>query len=288
MTAGRKQVEHEVRQVLDLLSREGAHLKRRHDDPETSSVEGAPFDILRGAAAGKIKRMGCVEGGLVKQLIMEGLVHMRAGLLQINGAGRAYLRRAQEDQDPFRSQHCEFSDKVIRDDALSRSVRVNTSESPLSRLLNRRGKDGKRLLSQIQFDAGERLREDFWFAQMTPRVTANWSGSAPEKSQRRSTPSGSDMSDHVIAAKGRVDAALRAVGPELSGVLIDMCCYLKGLEETEKSRGWPQRSGKVVLLLALDCLARHYGLLRDEGARGHAKIEGWGVADFKPNIDAWR
>ena len=31
------------------------------------------------------------------------------------------------------------------------------------------------MISQAQFDAGERLRADFWFAQMTPRTTTNWS-----------------------------------------------------------------------------------------------------------------
>jgi Domain of unknown function (DUF6456) len=57
---------------------------------------------------------------------------------------------------------------------------------------------------------------------------------------------------------------LAAVGPELCGVLVDVCCELRGLEEAEKTRGWPQRAGKVVLQLALTRLARHYGL---DGAR---------------------
>jgi len=29
------------------------------------------------------------------------------------------------------------------------------------------------MISQPQFDAGERLRADFYFAQMTPRTTTN-------------------------------------------------------------------------------------------------------------------
>ena len=49
--------------------------------------------------------------------------------------------------------------------------------------------------------------------------------------------------------------ALNTVGPELSQVLVDICCELKGLEEAERSHDWPQRAGKVVLRLALTRLA---------------------------------
>ena len=49
--------------------------------------------------------------------------------------------------------------------------------------------------------------------------------------------------DEVLAAKERVMRAIEAVGPELTGVLIDICCELKGLEDAEKSHGWPQRAG---------------------------------------------
>ena len=83
------------------------------------------------------------------------------------------------------------------------------------------------------------------------------------------------MTDVVIASRQRVQLALEACGPEFSGLLMDVCCFLRGLEEVEHERGWPPRSAKVVLQLALDRLARHYGFLRrNQGAAG-ARLQTW-------------
>ena len=112
-------------------------------------------------------------------------------------------------------------------------------------------------MTDQQYEAGERLRADYWYAHLSPRVTANWSGFAPSSRVRRGAPSHTAaLTDNAIAAKQRVGRALHAVGPELAGVLVDVCCELKGLEEAEKVNGWPQRAGKVVLQLALTRLAR--------------------------------
>lgn len=166
---------------------------------------------------------------------------------------------------------------------------INLAESPIAWLARRRDKDGAPLISEAEFDAGERLRADFWFAQMTPRVTANWDATASSGARRRGAPgSGSEVQDGVIAAAERVRRALSAVGPELAGVLVDVCCHLKGLEEAERRAGWPQRCGKIVLRLALTALARHYGLLRG-GGDGAAKAQGshvrhWGAEGYRPVI----
>ena len=172
--------------------------------------------------------------------------------------------------------------------AASRSgASVNPAESPLAWLRRRKDRDGEAMISQAQFDAGERLRSEFWFAQMTPRVTMNWSSLAPSQRRRRAgmtRPADGDLQENIAACRERVRRALSAVGPELAGVLIDVCCHLKGLEEAERAAGWPQRAGKVVLQLALTRLARHYGIGRAaaSGSPGAAGVRHWGCDDYRP------
>lgn len=163
---------------------------------------------------------------------------------------------------------------------------LNTRESPLAWLRQRRDKDGQPMISAIELDAGERLRADFELAQLTPRTTASWDPAAVPSGQARGAPgAGLEMADVIVAARQRVEAALKAVGPDHAGVLLDVCCFLKGLEQAERNGGWPRRAGKVVLQLGLRQLARHYGLdRRNDAASG--SIRSWGAAGYRPAMDA--
>lgn len=149
---------------------------------------------------------------------------------------------------------------------------LNLAESPLTWLARRCGKDGRPLVDPAQLAAGERLRADFTRAQLTPRVTSSWS---PTAASRGATAGPEAFTDMVLAAKTRLRKALEAVGPELSGVLLDVCCFLKGLETVEGDRRWPPRTAKVVLGLALDRLAAHYGLANAAQGRARSPIRAW-------------
>lgn len=148
------------------------------------------------------------------------------------------------------------SSKIKPQPATSSVSGYNDRESPLMWLYKRRDTKGGRLIDDAQFTAGEQLRRDFTQAALTPNVTSNWSiGMRVGKTVLDHA----EWSDAVIAAKQRLNHALEAVGPEFSGLLLDICCFLKGLCEVERERGWPARSAKIILQLGLTRLARYYG-----------------------------
>jgi len=145
---------------------------------------------------------------------------------------------------------------------VERRVTVDEGESPLARLKQRGMIDG------AQFDASEKLRRDFTLAQLMPRLGVDYTAATVtgQRGQKNETA----FSDTVLAAKQRFGRAMRAVGPGLSDLLFDVCCHLRGLEEAERANAWPSRSARVVLSLALDRLADHYGLRGQSRARMRA------------------
>lgn len=152
-----------------------------------------------------------------------------------------------------------------------RPMATHASIGPLGWLASRRDRHGAPLIGSEQIQAGERLAADLWRARAAPKITASWSGMPREGSRRRPTPgAGSEIADGVIAAKVRVENALRNVGPEHAGMLIDTCGHCLSIEEIERRHALPQRSARLALGLALTCLARHYGYLPPE--RGEREI----------------
>lgn len=129
-----------------------------------------------------------------------------------------------------------------------RTVTVNLAESPLS-WLHARGHIDDRL-----FDAGERLRADYERAQLGACVTMRW-----DPVRVKSTgDTGLTPAERQIDAKARFDGALREAGNGLQDILWRVVCAGEGLPEAEKGLGWPVRSGKLVLRLALDRVADFY------------------------------
>jgi hypothetical protein len=250
---------------------------RHPTGPAQSRLGRVAERLLATLARGPVPHAG--DAGEV--LLAHDLAVRRSdGALALSDAGRSHLARLELSRngaiDPFLGQHLDLVRGELNTDHGRARVMVDAAESPLAWLARRKARDGQALISSEQLLAGERLRDDFTRAQLTPRITANWMSSVA--ADRRS---GGDLtySDAVVAARQRMRHALDAVGPEFTGLLLDVCCFLKGLEDVERERRWPARSGKVVLQLGLGRLARHYGYggqAQGAGARGGAHVAGAG------------
>jgi hypothetical protein len=129
-----------------------------------------------------------------------------------------------------------------------RTATVNLAESPLT-WLHARGH-----LTDAQFDAGERLRADWERAQLAPGVTMRWD----VVRVRGGADSGLSPGERQLAAKARLDGAVADAGPGLADVLWRVVCAGEALPDAERALAWPARSGKLVLRLALDRVARFY------------------------------
>jgi hypothetical protein len=204
-------------------------------------------------------------------------VRTAGGGLTPTPLGRGLARRialAAAGIDGYVGQHLTLSKGLVDTPQGRTGVLVDDGESPLAWLASRTGRDGRSLISPAQFRAGERLRADFTRAQMMPRTTSNWTSPLAGATGGVAHPT-----EAMVAARQRVRAALAAVGPEFSGLLVDVCCFLKGLADVERERIWPPRSAKVVLQLGLDRLARHYGIGDEAFGRATAEIGTWLAED---------
>ncbi len=258
--------------LLEALTCEGAYGMR--DDIRDGVIIAAPRN---GVSAPSGRAALAAAGELVAHDLACWGVAGASGRsrLQVTAEGRAALarQRAPSQETRFLAQHVALETRTIE------GVRalVDAEESPLAWLARRK------LVGEAEFEAGERLRRDLDIGAMLPRVTANWSANVASGAR---SARGGDMTDMALAARQRANIALSAAGPDLSGLLVDVCGFLKGLETIEGERGWPRRSGKVVLSLALGALARHYGISAQ--IRGPARAKGvrhWGAHDYRPTID---
>lgn len=159
------------------------------------------------------------------------------------------------------------------------NVVVDAGESPLVWLSRRQGRDGRALIEQHQLQAGERLRREFTVAHLMPRTTSDWDSPLGAPGFNPDACSAEEM----IAARQRVRRTLDAVGPEFAGLLIDVCCFLKRLEDVERERQWPARSAKVVLQFALTRLARYYGYGANAKGSARAAVRTWLADDAEFN-----
>jgi len=213
-----------------------------------------------------------VPPSLISELKSLGLVVVcDEGCLGLSPTGRSYLHRITYKPakvknnknmgatvtDPFVSQHQRTEAVSKRRDGKLKKLKVNMAESPLGWLRKRKGRNGQYLISEDQFEAAERLRGDFDLSSQNKQLVANYDGVAISKNMR-AAPTTLTYTEFQLDARTRFDKAVAYVGAGLSDSLIRTCCHLEGFEEGEKTLGWPSRSMKLVIVMALNRLVEHY------------------------------
>ena len=275
-----------MRQALRYLARKGAYAVQA-----SGRRCGQSFAIHVGEARPVV--LAFIPAAMVAQARSRGwLERDQQGRLRLASAG--HQGAAQGAQPPGGGRH--RAAQEVRTE-LPRRARLPAPSRPRMRCRRRRshGCDGARTRTasrssrDAQYTAGERLAADYRRAQISRRVTSDWSGVrglARSRAAARPTPASSSAMRRWRRASVS-SARIAAVGSELAGILIDVCCHETGLEAAERAEGWPQRAAKVVLQLALTSLARHYGLIAPERSP-FARLRHWGDEDYRPGLDAWR
>lgn len=221
------------------------------------------------------------ETAVLARLMKGALVRCAGRKLFLTEAGRAQVKAAAQRGELLQAQRQERGSAVITSADGPEAVTVNLAESPLALLYRRKGRNGRPFLDAREFRAGERLRADYTRGQIMPRLGVNWDGVGMAGRGADRAGGLPELTDAALAARRRVEKAIEAVGPELSGVLIDICCFLKGMEQVETERGWPVRSAKLMLKSALGALARHYEPPQRD-PRDSPEILHWGAQDYRP------
>ncbi|OYU39165.1 MAG: helix-turn-helix domain containing protein [Pseudorhodobacter sp. PARRP1] len=256
------------------ITAEGKRILRRLVEPGAMLAFAPDMEkavVMREFPDGHSARTAVVERVIAQAFALKDWISCRkpgrVATYEISSVGRAALKRMidaeartqgfAEAQTGFDGPGGAWEGAAVADDAGPRRIRYNLAESPVAVLGRRRDKDGKLYLEPELVGAAERLREDFELAQMGPRVTQNWERFLTG-TDRGATRAEAGIPEGPRAARDRVAAALRDLGPGLGDVALRVCCFLEGIETAEQRLGWAARSGKVVLRIALQRLLRHY------------------------------
>jgi hypothetical protein len=271
----------ETVRLLTRLSRKGAYLERYFSDAGAVYLLVAPGQPTMRRDRSR-NDTGQIEVSLVSSAVIEGwLIRESDGArLRLSENGALALRRGTMTMRAPEVVSIPQSQRRYRPTRQSEAA-----GSTLDRLQRQRDGSGKPLISVTQAEAGNRLARDFLRGQMQPRVTADWQKAGQGERPKGASPGlGVELRDSVSDAQERVRRALDPVGPMLANLLIDICCLEVGLEETERRHGWPARTGRVVLQVALDMLARHYGMIAMPNMSA-SRTRSWGADGYRPRID---
>jgi len=225
-------------------------------------------DHYRCAQGAKAAGLGV---SVVGALAADGLLCLEAGTCRPTRDTRSWLKRQLAEGEGHAAQH-----RVTRHGP--DGLETNMAESPLARLAL--GKAGApAFLAPHQFEAGERLRRLIERAHMVQRITMSYDAA---RVASEAPGAGGDIDDMALDARRELAGVLEQLPRDCAGVLLDVCGYLKGLQQVETERQWPRRSAKLVLRIALEQAARHYGLAATATGPTSSRKHAWVPDDALP------
>jgi Domain of unknown function (DUF6456) len=240
--------------VIHKMQQSNKALEHQQDGSFAARIGGKAYARLNAQEA----RAACAEGVFDRG---------KDNCLQLNAQSVTWLSRFQAEaassDNIFAAQHRSMQTVSLIDaDGSIHSAQKNVNESPLAWLCKATGPTGKPYLCPAEFAASERLRMDYFASSLSQNLCADWS--KPARARTASGPRNTvlDAADAALGAKDRFIKALDILGPGLNDVVFSLCIRETGMEQIECANHWPKRSGKIILKLALDRLARHYGLIR--------------------------
>lgn len=142
----------------------------------------------------------------------------------------------------------------------------------VQRLLARRGNEAG-FLGDQHGEAARRLARLMRRAQLSQRVTMSYDAS--HVGGNRGRPVQGELADSAAEARRLLGALAQRLPGDCWSVLVDVCCFDRGLQDIELSHGWPRRGAKLVLRIALDQLASLWGLGGVAEGRAQGRQRHW-------------
>lgn len=192
-----------------------------------------------------------------RALEASGALAREGGGYAITKAGCALVARETAAPDEaFVAQHRPIIDRaVIGADGRTRAVRGHDADAILRRLAALRDGNGAAWLDSAEIAAAARLRRDWEMGERGLVRGSDWSAPPNGAGPRGPSNRAEEVAGAYCDARQRVSEALARLAVPLRRVVERVCLREEGLEALERGEGWPARSGKIALKLALAQLA---------------------------------
>jgi len=270
------------------IARESLRVLRALLEPDTLLVIADGVDdavVVHNSGDGRPVRRAILTRDVAEALALKefiaGTVAGRIARYTITPQGRGEVRRLMAETESRRAAARSQADDTDMIDAGEAFLSADTgrrsrkrsagAESPLSVLARRKRGAGGAWLTPELVAAGMRFRETWEIAQLGGELTRDWNklvAGRVSAGGRHANAAGKGATRRLEAEEG-LSAAIRALGPDMAETVIMAVCQEQGMEDIENRLEYPARSGKIVLRIALNTLARHYA---ETGSAGYDLI----------------